>query len=190
MHRFQYGRVLAATVSLVSLAAGVATAVAQQKAVPSDAELIASAMAAAPKAVAESATIVAMDDKGGMRVLRKGTNGFTCMPDNPTSPGPDPMCLDANAMEWAHAWMTHQPPPDKVGFVFMLAGGSDSSNTDPYAKGPEAGNQWISTGAHVMVVGPAVKAMPGYGKEAAPATSVPYVMWPGTPYEHLMIPIR
>jgi hypothetical protein len=42
-------------------------------------------MAAAPKNIAEDATIVAMDDKGGMRTLRKGTNGFTCMPDNPTS---------------------------------------------------------------------------------------------------------
>ncbi|MDB5402246.1 MAG: hypothetical protein JWQ55_4264 [Rhodopila sp.] len=81
-----------------------------------------------------------MDDKGGMRTLRKGTNGLTCTPDNPTSPGVDSMCLDANAMEWAHAWMTHQTPPDKVGFMYMLADGSDASNTDPYAKGPEAGN--------------------------------------------------
>ena len=36
----------------------------------------------------------------------------------------------------------------------------------PYAKGPEAGNHWIATGSHVMVVGPAVKAMPGYPKDA------------------------
>jgi hypothetical protein len=175
---------------VVSMAALVATAQAQQKAPQTDAELIASAMAAAPKTVAEDATIVAMDDKGGMRTLRKGTNGFTCMPDNPTSPGVDPMCLDANAMEWAHAWTTHQTPPDKVGFMYMLAGGSDASNTDPYAMGPEAGNHWVSTGAHVMVVGPAVKTMPGYPKDADPNTSKPYVMWQGTPYEHLMIPIR
>jgi hypothetical protein len=100
------------------------------------------------------------------------------------------MCLDANAMEWAHAWMTHQTPPDNIGFMYMLAGGSDASNTDPYAKGPESGNHWVSTGAHVMVVGPAVKTMPGYPKDAEPNTSKPYVMWPGTPYEHLMIPIR
>ena len=173
------------------LSAGlVAATAAEQKAPPTDAELIASAMAAAPKPVAEGATIVVMDDKGGMLILRKGSNGFTCMPDNPTTPGLDPMCLDANAMEWAHAWMTHQPPPDKVGFMFMLAGGSDASNTDPYAKGPEAGNHWITTGSHVMVVGPAVKAMPGYPKDADPDTSKPYVMWAGTPYEHLIIPIR
>jgi hypothetical protein len=100
------------------------------------------------------------------------------------------MCLDANAMEWAQAWMGHQTPPDKVGFMFMLAGGSDASNTDPFAAGPAPGNHWISTGAHVMVVGPAVKGMPGYPKDADPDTSKPYVMWAGTPYEHLMIPMR
>jgi hypothetical protein len=187
MHRYSSSPVLAVAVSTVVL---IATAHAQQKAPQTDAKLIASAMAAAPKNVAEDATIVAMDDKGEMRTLRKGTNGFTCMPDNPTTPGVDPMCLDANAMEWAHAWMTHQTPPDKIGFMFMLAGGSDASNTDPYAKGPEPGNHWISTGAHIMIVGPAVKTMPGYPKAADPDASKPYVMWPGTPYEHLMIPIR
>ena len=187
MHRYYSAAVIAVAVSIGPLGA---TAQSQQKAPPPDAELIASAMAAAPKPVAEGATIIVMDDKGGMRTLRQGSNGFTCMPDNPTTPGPDPMCLDANAMEWAHAWMTHQTPPDKVGFMFMLAGGSDASNTDPYAKGPDAGNHWIATGAHVMVVGPAVKMMPGYPRDADPNTSKPYVMWAGTPYEHLMIPIR
>src|SRR3984893_19362781 len=62
------------------------------KAAPTDEELIASAMKAAPKKVAADATIVAPDPKGGMRTLRKGSNGFTCMPDNPATPGPDPMC--------------------------------------------------------------------------------------------------
>ncbi len=58
------------------------------KSAPTDEELIASAMKAAPKKVAENATIVAPDPKGGMRTLRKGTNSFTCMPDNPETPGP------------------------------------------------------------------------------------------------------
>lgn len=175
----------------MALMALAAPALAQtKKAAQTDSELIASAMAAATKAVAESATIVAISEDGSMKTLRKGTNGFTCMPDNPVTPGPDPMCLDSNAMEWAHAWMTHASPPDKVGFVYMLAGGSDASNTDPYAKGPAPNNHWIATGAHVMVVGPAVKAMTGYPKTADPDTTKPYVMWAGTPYEHLMIPVR
>jgi len=156
----------------------------------SDQEMIASAMQAAPRPVAEGATVVAMDANGGMRTVRLGTNGWTCMADNPISPGVDPMCLDKNAMEWAHAWLGKTTPPDKVGFVFMLAGGSDASNTDPYATGPAPGNNWIETGPHVMVVGPAAGRMEGYPKAASPDASRPYVMWAGTPYEHLMIPMR
>ena len=67
----------------------------------SDQDLIASAMSAAPKSVAEGATIVVMDASNNARTLRQGSNGWTCMPDSPASPGQDPMCLDQNAMEWA-----------------------------------------------------------------------------------------
>src|SRR4030095_11675795 len=63
------------------------------KKAPSEAQLIASAMRAAPAAVSQAATIFTLDDKG-MHTLRKGTNGFSCMPDNPATPGPDPMCMD------------------------------------------------------------------------------------------------
>jgi len=109
------------------VSAAAAIGVAQSRAAGEDDALITSAMSAAPKPVADGATIVAMGKDGSMRVVRKGTNGFTCMPDNPTTPGPDPMCLDANAMEWAQAWMTKKAPPNKVGFMYMLAGGSDAT---------------------------------------------------------------
>ena len=161
------------------------------KPAPSDASLIASAMKAAPASVAKNATVVAMDDKGAMRTVRKGGNGFTCMPDNPATPGPDPMCMDPNSMEWANAWMTHKiPPPGKVGFMYMLAGGTDASNTDPYAQKPETGNHWIKTGPHIMVVGGDAAFYDAYPKSADPDTSQPYVMWAGTPYQHLMAPVR
>jgi hypothetical protein len=158
---------------------------------PSDADMIASAMHAAPMSVAKGATIVAMGADGKMRTLRKGTNGFTCMPDNPETPGPDPMCMDANAMEWANAWMAHKDPPaGKVGFMYMLAGGTDASNTDPYATKPTATNHWVKTGAHVMVVGADASFYDSYPKSADPDTSQPYVMWAGTPYQHLMAPVK
>ena len=152
--------------------------------------MIASAMSAAPKSVAKGATIVVMDANNNARTLRPGTNGWTCMPDSPASPGQDPMCLDQNAMEWAAAWIGHKPPPDKIGFVFMLAGGSDASNTDPYAASPSAGGAWVDTGPHIMIVGPAAARMAGYPRATPPDPTKPYVMWPDTPYEHLMIPTR
>jgi len=101
------------------------------KSTPTDEELIASARSAAPAKVSHNATIVAMNADGSMRTLHKGTNGFTCMPDEPSTPGPDPMCVDANSMEFVHALMAHKPPPaGKVGFMYMLAGGTDATRSD------------------------------------------------------------
>ena len=156
-----------------------------------DKQLIDSAMQAAPGKVASGATIVAMQPDGSMRTVRAGNNGFTCMADNPATPGPDPMCMDAAAMEWAGAWVGHKPPASgKIGLMYMLAGGTDASNTDPYATKPDASNHWVETGAHVMIVGADQAFYDMYPKSADPDTSVPYVMWPGTPYQHLMIPIK
>lgn len=156
-----------------------------------DKKMIKSAMQAAPEKVGAAATIVVMEADHKMRTLREGTNGFTCMPDNPTTPGPDPMCMDKAAMDWVGAWTNRKPPATgKIGFMYMLAGGTDASNTDPYATKPSAENNWVKTGPHVMIVGADSSFYDMYPKDAKPDTSVPYVMWPGTPYQHLMIPIK
>jgi hypothetical protein len=156
-----------------------------------DQKLINSAMQAAPKKVAAGATIVVAEADGKMRTLRQGTNGFTCMPDNPATPGPDPMCMDQAAMDWAGAWMSHKTPPSgKIGFMYMLEGGTDASNTDPFATKPTAENHWIKTGPHVMIVGADQSFYDMYPKNPAPDTAVPYIMWAGTPYQHLMIPVK
>lgn len=187
--RTTYLAALVATLLLASTASAADKAAAKHA--PGDAELIASAMRAAPAGVAKGATIVAMNADGTMRTLRKGTNDFTCMPDNPETPGPDPMCMDKNAMEWAQVWMSHKPPPaGKVGLMYMFAGGTDASNTDPYATKPDASNHWVKTGPHVMVVGADPSFYDMYPKGADPDTSVPYVMWAGTPYQHLMAPVK
>lgn len=156
----------------------------------SDANLIRSAESAAPAAVGKDATIIAINDDGSTRTVRKGTNGFTCMADSPATPGPDPMCADANAMEWIGAWLGHKDPPTgKVGFMYMLEGGTDASNTDPYATKPTAENNWVKTGPHVMVVGDTAM-LANYPASPQPDTTKPYVMWSGTPYAHLMVPVK
>ena len=101
------------------------------------------------------------------------------------------MCMDANAFAWAGAWMAHKDPPaGKVGFMYMLAGGTDASNTDPFATKPTSENHWVKTGPHVMIVGADASFYDSYPKSADPDTSQPYVMWAGTPYQHLMAPVR
>jgi hypothetical protein len=159
-------------------------------ATPSDADLIKLALSAAPPAVAKDATVVFIDHQGKSRVLQKGTGTFTCLPGH-LGADPDPMCGDKNAMEWAKAWMQHKKlPANKVGFMYMLQGDSGASNTDPYATKETAGNNWIKTGPHVMIVGSGAKMLQGYPRSARPDPTQPYVMWPGTPYEHLMLPVH
>jgi hypothetical protein len=104
-----------------------------------DAAKIANAISAAPPAVSRDASVMEMTTDGNMRRLRKGTGEWTCVPDDPSTPGNDPMCLDPNAMEWLHAYISKAPPPDKIGFIYMLQGGWDCSNLDPYASKPDGG---------------------------------------------------
>ena len=93
------------------------------------------ALSAAPDTVAKNAMVVDMDEKGNMTVLREGSNGFTCIAGHPGITGDDPVCADAVAMQWMMSWMAHKPKPGNTrpGIIYMLAGGSDWSATDPWA---------------------------------------------------------
>jgi hypothetical protein len=104
---------LAIGLPLLALA-GIADA--QQPAGGANAEYTAKAMTAAPPDIARDATIVRMVN-GTKQTVKKGTNEFTCMVANT-----GPMCMAPIAMEWAHAWQTRTPPPDKLGFICMLNG--------------------------------------------------------------------
>jgi hypothetical protein len=159
-----------------------ATANAQQKQM-SDSEYMAQALSAAPQGVAKDAAVAREGKNGSMRTLRAGSNGFTCM-----IMGTDKMCNDRNSMMFFHTLMKHVRPPNKVGISYMLAGDEGASNTDPYAAGKTADDHWIVTGPHIMVVGPAAKAL-GYTEAQDPDPNKPYMMWAGTPYEHAMIPV-
>jgi len=171
------------TIAAVALAGS--PVLAQMKHV-SDAELMELIKGAAPPAVLENATVLNMADDGSMKVIKKGSNGWTCM-----DPAGSPMCADAGGMEWGQAYMTKGAAPQKLGFIYMLRGDNGASNTDPYAKGETPDNNWVKTGAHVMIVGAEAKAMlAGYPHDAKADPHKPYVMWMGTPYEHLMLPIQ
>jgi hypothetical protein len=151
---------------------------------------IENAMSAAPPAIARDATILGfpIDEGGDMVVLRQGTNAWTCYTDWPVSPGNDPACYDATFEAWNAAYHAGENPAvTATGMAYMLAGGSDPSNTDPMAMEPAAGKEWITTPPHLMIV------VPGDLDPAVFTTDhhsgYPYIMWEGTPYEHLMLPV-
>lgn len=74
--------------------------------------------------------------------------------------------------------------------MYMLAGDNGTSNEAPGATKATADNHWVKTGPHVMILGPAVKTMAAYPRALDADPTKPYVMWPNTPYEHLMVPVK
>jgi hypothetical protein len=181
-----------AAVSFLLLAQSPAAQGATAKAAPKSKEdKIQNAMSAAPKAIAKDATIVDHPAKEGgeMPVLRKGSNEWTCVPDDPSTPGNDPMCLDKMAVKWAQAWMSKtEPNLTTAGIGYMLRGGSTASNSDPFAKKPPAGEKWLKELPHLMFF-PAGK-LDSSAYSSDPHAGGPWVMWGGTPYEHLMVPVK
>jgi hypothetical protein len=183
----------ASTMALVLCLGITATANAQKKdppPSPATAAKIASARSAAPAAISANATIAEMGADGKMTVLVKGTNGWLCLPDDPSTPGPDPMCADKTWQQWFEGYSTHKPPTvTQVGIAYMLGGDAGApSNTDPFAMKPAAGQTWVMTPPHTMILLPDTKQLDSYS--ATPSMSSPYVMWKGTPYAHLMVPVK
>jgi hypothetical protein len=166
---------------------GVSTAVLILSTVTSQAgdktDAIADALSAAWPGMADNATVV--DWEGN--VLREGSNGYTCMPTPPNLEVKAPMCMDSEWMEWADAWAQKKDyTADALGISYMLAGDGGASNIDPYAEGPTDDNEWIREGPHLMILAPPelLNAFP-----TDPYNGGPYVMWKGTPYAHLMVPV-
>lgn len=155
---------------------------------------IAEAESAAPPEIAHNATIMdwAMEEGAEPVQLRAGTNGWTCFPStpNPTGAvGQDPMCLDGEWMKWAQAWMSKTVPDvSAVGIGYMLQGDRGASNTDPFATEPTADNQWVQAGPHLMVITPDPAQLAAITTD--PANGGPWVMWAGTPYAHVMVPVE
>lgn len=148
-------------------------------------DLIADALRAAPPSVTDEATVVDLQQN----VLREGSNGWTCIPDDPEVPGDSPMCLDEPWLNFLTAYLGGADAPEisEVGISYMLRGDFPVSNTDPFATGPTPDNEWIeNSGPHVMLVVPDPSTLEGL--PTSPGDG-PWVMWSDTPYAHVMIPV-
>ena len=183
---------LAATVAVgLARSGSVAGQDAASPAAGADAEAkIANAVSAAPASIAENATILdnELDSAGTFVVLREGTNGWFCSPDAPGTPGNDPWCYDQTWLDWSYAFLAGEEPPTAVlGLSYMLQGGSDASNTDPFAAEPAPGEEWMASPPHVMFILPEPIDQTAFSTDHE--AGGPWVMWAGTPYEHIMMPV-
>jgi hypothetical protein len=149
--------------------------------------LIKDALSAASPEIAKTATVMDWDHS----VLKKGTGVYTCMPtpaEVRARGGKEPMCLDKIWAEWGDAWQNKKPfKATGVGIAYMLSGDTGASNIDPYAKGQTADNQWVVEGPHLMILTPDTAQMDSLPTD--PNNGGPYVMWKGTPYAHIMVPV-
>jgi hypothetical protein len=147
---------------------------------------IAKVKTAAPPSVVNNATITMPQPDGSSKTIQTGSNGFTCFIGNDGTPE----CDDENAMEWRRALQAKQTPPNKIGLIFMLDGDTGTSNHDHAER--HTRKHWVQTGPHVMIVGGAAREMlSAYPRDLdVKDPTQPYVMFPGKPNEHLMIPVH
>jgi hypothetical protein len=142
---------------------------------------IASAESAGPASVTANATIKAGDGT----VLRKGSNGFTCYPQQDTM---GPMCNEAPWDALIDAMMNKKDfEPKQLSISYMLAGEGTAigvSNSDPYATDPKSSDDWVKEGPHLMIIVPDRAMLKGLSRD--PKDPV-YVMWGDTPYAHVMV---
>ena len=179
--RGQLTRFLLIVLTMVALFALAVVSVAT--AGESKAAKIARAMRAAPPSISQQATIVDVD----WTVLRPGSNGWQCRPGG--APGDThPDCNDEvwvrllKAIDSKAAFKT-----DHIGTAYMFQGEPNTNNADPFDTAQEPGEVWVQEGPHLMVVLPDPKLLEGISDD--PHNGGPYVMWKGTPYAHIMIPV-
>ena len=142
-----------------------------------------SAMSAGPESLAKDATV---KDWNGT-VIRQGTNGWTCLPDIPDNGGNDPWCVDESWLNLLDALTNGEEPTyDKVGIAYMLAGDAPISNIKPGGK-KEDGDWVEGLKAHLMILVPDRSSFDNVSTD--PNNGGPWIMWPDTPYAHIMVPI-
>lgn len=177
-------------VSFGVIAALSATASAQMTGGPSatPAEKIMNAMRAGPPQVTTKATIMDWPAaKGGTPIqLRAGTNGWICYPRS-SKVVDNAMCFDPVFQQWLDAIRAKTAPRiTRIGVAYLLAGGFIGSARDPYATGQTESNDWGRDGPSMMVISPDPSLYAGLPTKRSDG---PYVMYAGTPYAHIMVPV-
>jgi len=149
-------------------------------------DIIKSATSAAPKSISADSTIMDWD----FNVIRKGSNGWTCLPDRSNTTGNDPWCVNDPWVNFLKAYVKNEKPSyTQIGFAYMLQGDTPVSNADPYATDPTSPDDWVTDlGAHLMILNPDLTLLSSISSDHL--NGGPWIMWPDTPYAHIMVPLE
>ena len=151
---------------------------------------------AAPSFIGEKAAVIGANGK----VIREGTNAWTCQSGNPR-PYPEKgwknpheamaVCHDGEGMKWMMAYMSGEKPNmERDSYMWMLNGdmGEDNTKAGVLNKEDSAPGEWIESGPHVMLMPKDPTTIEKFSSDFM--GGAPYVMFPGTDYAHLMIPVE
>src|SRR5262249_28928721 len=135
-----------------------------------DAEKIADALRAGSVFITKDATLLDWPSAPGgeYRVLRKGSNAWTCLPALPGYPHDEPGCFDPVFLHWMQDGLAGRTPrTDRIGIPDMYVGAWVKSAT-----GASSGQEF-HIGPHLMVVGPHQDEFQGFNRDGS--DGMPYV---------------
>jgi hypothetical protein len=150
------------------------------------ADAIDSAMSAAPESISADAAVMDWN----FNEIREGSNGWTCLPDRANTPGNDPWCVTNAWVEFLDAYVNKtEPTYTEIGFAYMLQGDTPVSNADPYETEATSPDDWVTDlGPHLMILNPDLTLLKNISTDHL--NGGPWVMWPDTPYAHIMVPLE
>jgi len=152
-----------------------------------DAEKIASALGAGPKFVTQNATVLdwPTSSNGEFRVLRTGSNGWTCLPGFPGTNHDEPGCFDQAFLQFMKDSVAGRTPNvQSLGISYMYGGKWVPNKSHALGSGNE-----FHVGPHIMIIGLDKTMMQALNQDGS--NGEPYVNHlPGHPELFLVIPIR
>jgi hypothetical protein len=119
-----------------------------------DADKIADALRAGPAFITKDATLLDWPSKPGdeYRVLRKGTNEWSCLPAFPGYPHDEPGCFDPAFMKWVKDSLAGRDPQiDTIGIAYMYVGAWVPNIA---GKKSDPASDEFHVGPHIMIVSP------------------------------------
>lgn len=152
-------------------------------------EQIKVAQSAAPPSISKDAAVMTIGEDGKLTEAKKGSNGFTCIPEIEVQEEPDPICVDPAGWQWLSDAVSGKPKPANAvpGIAYMAKGGwhwEKDGKITPATKN-EPGAKRVKEPPHWMVLGPFDSKTSGLPSMHNQFET--YIMYDGTPYSHLMI---
>jgi hypothetical protein len=182
----------------LALALGTATACAQ---VPPGPQQITAALLAAPKELRQDATVLGYVSRGKLVELRKGTGPMICLASNPEEKQFHVACYHrslepfmargralraegvtgdrVDSVRFAEARSGKLAMPSSAAMLYSLTGPAGSFD-------PATGTAPTAKPLFVVYIPNATAASTGLSAE--PVEGGPWIMWPGTPKAHIMLP--